>query len=152
MTIVAPHIRKPLSADALLRLVHSGFASPPAHRLDDTAMTVSAALMSALAMFALKAPSLLAFDKERTEGTLHPIDGIERAPRDTPRRDILAPVSPTVLRPVCQSVFRPLPRGKALEAMTCLEGHSWLALDGTGLWPPRRGTVPRVCTRSTTGR
>ena len=57
MTIVAPHIRKHLSADALFRLVHSGFASLPKHHLDDTEITVSDALMSAFAMFSLKAPS-----------------------------------------------------------------------------------------------
>jgi hypothetical protein len=36
MSIVAPHVRKHLSADALFRLVRSGFASLPDHRLDDT--------------------------------------------------------------------------------------------------------------------
>jgi hypothetical protein len=35
MAIVTPHVRKHLSADALFRFVHSGFASLPAHRLDD---------------------------------------------------------------------------------------------------------------------
>ena len=35
--------------------------------------TVGSALMSAFAMFSLKAPSLLAFDKERAEGNLHTI-------------------------------------------------------------------------------
>src|SRR5215831_20334961 len=80
MAIVAPHIRKHLFADALFRLVHSGFASLPDHRLDETEITVSDALMAAFAMFALKAPSLLAFDKERAEGNLHTIYGIERVP------------------------------------------------------------------------
>src|SRR6266446_2036540 len=44
----------------------------------------------------------------------------------------LGPVSPTWLRPVFTSVFRQLQRGKALEAMTFLDGHYLLALDGTG--------------------
>ena len=46
-------------------------------------------------------------------------------------REILDPVSPKVLRPVFKSVFRQLQRGKALEAMTFLDGHYLLALDGT---------------------
>ena len=46
-------------------------------------------------------------------------------------REILDPVSPKVLRPVFQSVFRQLQRGKALAAMTFLDGHYFLALDGT---------------------
>jgi hypothetical protein len=131
MTIVAPHVRKHLSADALFRLVHSGFASLPAHRLDDTEIALPDALMSAFAMFSLKAPSLLAFDKERAEGNLHTIYGIARVPCDTHMRKILDPVSPKVLRPVFTSVFRQLQRGKALEAMTFLDGHYLLALDGT---------------------
>ena len=41
------------------------------------------ALMSAFAMFSLKSPSLLAFDKARTEGNVHTIYGVERVPCDT---------------------------------------------------------------------
>src|SRR6266581_5632568 len=47
-------------------------------------------------------------------------------------REILDPVSPKWLRPVFKSVLRQLQRGKALEAMTFLDGHYLLALDGTG--------------------
>jgi hypothetical protein len=68
MSIVAPQGRKHLSADALFRLVHSGFASLPDYRVGDVEITLTEALMSAFAMFSLKAPSLLAFDKERAVG------------------------------------------------------------------------------------
>ena len=131
MSIVAPPIRQQLSADALFHLVRSGFASLPDHRLDDTEIALADALMSAFAMFSLKAPSLLAFDKERAEGNLHTIYGIARVPCDTHMRKILDPISPKVLRPVFKSLFRQLQRGKALEAMTFLDGHYLLALDGT---------------------
>src|SRR5215217_7593736 len=131
MSTVAPHVRKYLSADALFRLVRSGFASLPDHRLDDTEISLADALMSAFAMFSLKAPSLLAFDKERAEGNVHTIYGIERVPCDTHMRTILDPVSPKVLRPLFKSVFRQVQRGKALEQMTFLDGHYLLALDGT---------------------
>ena len=76
--------------------------------------------MSVFAMFSLKAPSLLAFDKERAEGNLHTIYGIQRVPCDTYMRERLDPISPKVLRPVFTSVFRQLQRGKALEAMAFL--------------------------------
>ena len=123
MSIVAPHVRKHLSADALFRLVHSGFAGLPDHRLDDTEISFTDALMSACAMFSLKAPSLLAFDKERAEGNVHTLYGIERVPCDTHRRAILDPISPKWFRPVFKSVFRQLQRGKALESMVFLDGH-----------------------------
>jgi hypothetical protein len=131
LSIVTPHVRKHLSADALFPLVRSGFASLLDHRLDDTEIAFTDALMSAFAMFSLTAPSLLAFDQERAEDNVHTISGIERVPCDTHRRAILDPVCPTVLRPVVTSVLRQLQRGQALEPMTFLDGHALLALDGT---------------------
>jgi len=132
MSIVVPRERKHLSADALFGLVRSGFANIPDYRLSDPDISLTDALMSAFAMFSLKSPSLLAFDKERAEGNLETIYGIERVPCDTLMREILDPVSPESLRPVFKSVFRQLQRGKALEPMAFLEGHYLLALDGTG--------------------
>jgi hypothetical protein len=126
MSIVAPPVRKPLAAEARFRLVHSGFASLPDHRLDETEIALTDALMAAFAMFSLKAPSLLAFAKERAKGNLHTIYGIERVPCDTHRREILDPVSPKWLRPVCTSILRQRQRGKALEPMVFLDGHSLL--------------------------
>ncbi len=131
MSSIAPQVRKHLSADALFRLGYSRVACLPEHRLDDTEISFRDALMSALAMFALKTPSLLACDKERAEGHVHTIDGMERVPCDTQMRAILAPVSPKGIRPVFQSVLRQRQRSKTLEAMTFLEGHDLLALDGT---------------------
>src|SRR5205085_11548162 len=132
MSIVAPKGRKHLSADALFRVVRNGFDLVPDHRCAAVEIALTDALMSAFALFSLKAPSLLAFDKERAEGNLHTIYGIERVPCDTRMREILDPISPKWLRPAFKSVFRQLQRGKALEAMTWLDGHYLLALDGTG--------------------
>jgi hypothetical protein len=131
MAIVVPKVRQHLSADALFGLVRNGFAHIPDYRLSETDIPLADALMSAFAMFSLKAPSLLAFDKERAEGNLHTIYGIERVPCDTHMREILDPVSPKVLRPLFKSIFRQLQRGKVLEAMMFLDGHYLLALDGT---------------------
>ena len=127
----APKARKYLSADALFGLVRNSFAHIPDARLSETDITLADALMAAFAMFSLKAPSLLAFDKERVEGNLHTIYGITRVPCDTHMREILDPVSPKWLRPVFKSVFGQLQRGKALEPMAFLDGHYLLALDGT---------------------
>jgi Transposase DDE domain len=132
MALVAPKGRKHLSADALFGLVRSGFATMPDDRRSDTDLSLTDALMSAFAMFSLKSPSLLAFDKERTEGNLRTIYGMQHVPCDTHMRERLDPVCPEALRPSFQSVFRHLQRGKALEAMVFLDGHYLLALDGTG--------------------
>jgi len=132
MSIVAPKGRKYLSADALFGLVRTGFANLPGHRSSDADLSLTDALMSAFAMFSLKSPSLLAFDKERAEGNLETIYGIERVPCDTSMRERLDPVSPESLRPLFKSVFRQLQRGKALEPMVFFDGCYLLALDGTG--------------------
>ena len=134
MSIVAPHVRKHLSADALFRLVRSGFTNIPDYRPGDPDISLTDALMAAFAMFSLKSPSLLAFDKERVEGNLQTIYGIEHAPCDTYMRELIDPVSPESLRPVFQGIFRQLQRGKALEPMMFLNGAYLLALDGTGYY------------------
>ena len=77
MSSVAPKARKHLSADALFGLVRNGFASIPDYRLSETDIALADALMAAFAMFSMKAPSLLAFDKERVEDNLHTVYGIE---------------------------------------------------------------------------
>ena len=149
MANVAPQGRKHLSADALFRLVHTGFDHIPDYRPADMDIALPDVLMSAFAMFSLKAPSLLAFDKERAEGNVHTISGIQRVPCDTFMREILDLVSPKWLRPVFTSVFRQLQRGKALEALTFLDGHylwPWMA---RSIFRPRRCTclpIYTVCT------
>ena len=76
MFIVAPKERKHLSADALFHLVRSGFATILDPRCDEADISLTDALMSAFAMFSLKSPSLLAFDKQRVEDNLGTIYGI----------------------------------------------------------------------------
>src|SRR6266446_1046072 len=85
--------------------------------------------LSADALFGLMRSG---FAKQRAEGNLSTIYGIERAPCDSYMRETLDPVSPKSLRPSFKGVFRQRQRGKALEAMTFLEGHYLVALDGTG--------------------
>ena len=131
MALVAPRERKHLSADALFSVVRSGFAAIPDYRLSDTEISLTNALMSAFALFSLKSPSLLAFDKHRIEGNLGTIYAIDRVPCDTQMREILDPVSPESVRPLFKRVFGQLQRGKALESMLFLEDYYLLALDGT---------------------
>jgi hypothetical protein len=131
MALVAPRERKHLSADALFSVARSGFAAIPDYRLSDTEISLTDALMAAFALFSLKSPSLLAFDKHRVEGNLGTIYAIDRVPCDTQMREILDPVSPESVRPLFKSVFGQLQRGKALESMMFLNDYYLLALDGT---------------------
>ena len=134
MGISARKARKDLSADALFKRLRVGFDDVPDHRSTDSAISMGDALMSAFAMFSLKDPSLLAFDKRRHDpnDNFRAIYGIERVPCDSQMRDILDPVDPAHLRPMYLDVFRCLQRGKALEAFAYLDDHYLVSLDGTG--------------------
>jgi hypothetical protein len=132
MAMGAPKTRKHLSADALFSLLRTGFSRIADHRPGKPDISLTDALMSAFALFSLKSPSLLAFDKERTEGNLQRVYGMERVPCDTRMREILDPVVPECLRPLFKHVFRALQRGKALEDMVFVQGHYLIAFDGTG--------------------
>jgi hypothetical protein len=132
MGIVVPKMRKHLCADALLRSVQDVVCHIPEHRTGDANIPLHDALMSAFALFSLTAPSLLAFDKERTADHVQRVDGMGRVPCDTSMRATRDPMEPGHLRPAFPVGFRRLQRGKGLEEMVCVEGHSLLALAGTG--------------------
>ena len=130
--------RKHLSGDALFGSLRDAFAQVPDHRAHDAGITLTDVLMSGFAMFSLKCPSLLDFDKKRAEENLRSIYGINCAPCDTYMREILDTVSPESLRPSFKCIFRQLQRGKALEEMVFLEGCYLLSIDGTGYFSSKK--------------
>jgi hypothetical protein len=134
MSIDARKARKDLSADALFEQLRVGFELIPDYRSKDVSISMGDALMSAFAMFSLKDPSLLAFDKRRRDpnDNFRTVYGIEHVPCDSQMRDILDPVDPVHLRPMFVDVFRRLQRGKALEDFAYLDGRYLISLDGTG--------------------
>jgi len=99
--------RKRLSADALFRNIRQSFQDVADPRTGDATITLPDALMSGLAMFALKDPSMLAFDQRRQadEKNLQMIFGMDNVPCDTRMREILDPVDPEHLRPAFRNVF-----------------------------------------------
>lgn len=125
--------RQHLSADALYRLVRSTFAAVADARTEAAEIPLGDALMAGFGVFALKAPSLLAFDDERrsNEPNLKSLFGIQHVPSDTQMRTILDEVDPQELRSAYTDVFRQLQRGKALEPFVFFQGHYLMALDGT---------------------
>ena len=133
MDLSARKARKDLSADSLFRLVRSRFDRLADPRSDESEIPLGDALTSAFAMFALKDPSLLAFDERRDDpnDNFRTIYGIDHVPCDTQMRAILDPVDPTDVRPLFQDIFRRLQRGKALEPFVYFEGHYVVSLDGT---------------------
>jgi hypothetical protein len=129
-----PTLRQALSAPGLLRTARQCFLQIPDQPSCDIPLVDH--LMSGLALFGLKYPSLLQFDADRRAGTtlanLKSLYGIEQAPSDTRFRERLDGVDPRTLRPLYKRLFSQLQRGKGLEAFSYLDGHYLLSLDGTG--------------------
>jgi hypothetical protein len=134
MALALGQTRKDLSADALFQLLRAQFGSLPDPRAGAVEIPLGDAIMSAFAMFALKDPSLLAFDNRRRNpnDNFRSIYRIHRIPCDSQMRALLDPLDPEVLRPSFREVFRRLQRGKALERFVYRDGHYLLSLDGTG--------------------
>ena len=99
-------------------------------------ISISDCLMSGLAIFKLKFPSLLQFDKEKQdtlrEKNLKSLFKIKNVPSDTYLRERLDLINPDEIRPAFTSIFSALQRGKALEKYVFLEGKYLILSDGTG--------------------
>lgn len=129
-------LRKTLSAPGLLKNVRKQFEQIPDHRVGKPDYALPDVLMSALAVFGLKYPSLLQFDKNRHEPTiktnLSQLYGVVgTAPCDTQMRTVLDPVMPQKLRPAFTAIHRQVQRQKVLETYRYLGGYL-VSIDGTG--------------------
>jgi hypothetical protein len=138
MSDTEPKLRKHLNADALRRQLADAFQQVPDARVRPT-ISLADALMSGFALFALKDPSLLAFDERRNDpdSNLHSLFGIQVIPSDSQLRDILDAVDPEQLRPCFTALFRQLQRGNALARFAFLDGAYLLSFDGTGYFSSR---------------
>src|SRR3990172_7416533 len=78
-------VRKHLSADALIDIIRSSFEQIPEPSNGTPQIPIADALMSAFAVFSLKAPSLLAFEHAWKEGdtNLKSVYKINKIPSDT---------------------------------------------------------------------
>lgn len=130
------NVGKHINADNLFALVRDDFKKVPDTRADNVTITMDNALISVLAMFQLRDPSLLAFDIQRREEpeNLHTIYDITNIPYNSQMRTLLDPVELHLLRTPFLSVFRQLQRGKDLEKMTDYDSHYLLSADGTGFY------------------
>ena len=92
--------------------------------------------MSGLAVFGLKYPSLLQFDKGMDDdvirSNLRSLYGIEHAPCDTYLRERLDEVEPASIRRSFTSVFSAVQREKMLEPFRFIDGSYLISVDGTG--------------------
>lgn len=122
-----PLLRKHLSAPGLLRTIRQGF-----DQIEDTDfsrarsdISLADCLMSGIAIFGLKYPSLLQFDRDKKtiQSNLiyaRTLYGIENAPCGTYLRERLDRIDPSLLRRAFTRLFAELQRGKGLEGIEVL--------------------------------
>ena len=130
-----PKTRKHLSFDPLIRTIHLRAKQLPETRDGaGCSYSVADAVMSAIALFALKDSSLLAFQERCNDVNMKRLFRIQQVPSDTQMREILDPLEPDSLRPLFNDVLRQLQRGKALESYAFLDGYCLLSMDGSGYY------------------
>lgn len=134
--------KKQLSAKGMLAKTRSVFnqISKPTRdsRGAKCEISLSDCLMSGLALFGLKYPSLLQFDEDQEEEVirhnLKSLYHVENAPCDTTLRERLDKVDPALIRPAFTAIFSLLQRGKVLEEYRFLNNYLLIACDGTGMF------------------
>lgn len=119
-----------------LRAFFSTIKDPPRDERGRKKFSLTDCLMSAIAMFGLKYPSLLQFDKsahheETIKHNLKTLYGIENAPCDTYMRERLDFIDPNDLRPAFSKIFKQLQRDKILEEYIYLEEGYIISIDGS---------------------
>ncbi|MXZ50657.1 MAG: transposase [Rhodobacteraceae bacterium] len=147
--------RKHASIPGLLSTIRTSFTDipdPVRHR----GFTIVDCLMSGAAIFKLKAPSLLYFDRmvrgekarSAVVGNLRNLFGVDKAPSDTCLRERLDRIDPVHLRSAFRAVLANLQRSKGLEHFTVLGGHYLLSLDGTGYYSSNKVHCSSCCTKA----
>lgn len=145
-------LRKNLSILGLLTIVRSIFSSIPEYRKKNINISLTDALMSALAMFIIKYSSLLKFDeesnKEIVKNNLKSLYGINAIPSDTQMREILDPINPEELRPAFVSILNELQRGNELKEYQYRDGYYILTVDATGQYYSGNISCPECCIKN----
>ena len=107
-------------------------------------------LSSGLAVFSLKYPSLLQYDRERMSycNNLKSLFQIGVAPSDTYLRERLDDVDPRDLRRCFTKLFSMVQRGNYLEGYVHHEGRYLVSIDGTGYFSSKNIHCDQCCIKN----
>lgn len=140
-----------LSGGRLLNLVKSGFNQILDNRKRAPKILLKDILMSGYAMFSLKYPSLLQFDKHYREDiinhNLNTVFKIDTIPSDTQMRERLDEVDPRQLRPIFNNLFSQIQRSGKLSRFS-YDNRYILSLDGTGYFNSKEVHCDQCCTKN----
>lgn len=145
--------RKQLSAPGLISIIHEQFLkiSDPRKFAKKPTISIVDHLMSGLAVFGLKCPSLLQYDRQRSDNVvaqnLRDLYHVENPPSDTYLRERLDHVNPDDIRPAFKKLFAAFQRGKGLEEFEYLDGYVLISGDGTGQFSSSDVCCPYCCVK-----
>jgi len=141
--------RKHLSADGLLNTVRRYFNQAPLQVCKRSEFSWPDCLMSGLAIFGLKFPSLLKFEHHKSDpvikGNLRHLYHVRDVPSDTTMRERLDVVEPKYIRKPFKAIFSSLQRGKVLPRFRYLKDYHLLSVDGTGLFSSHKVHCDNCC-------
>lgn len=127
------------SGDVLFQSIKDQFKSFPDNREPSRVdIPIEDFLMSGLALFLLKFPSLLQFENEvrnnQTFSNMKSLFGISRVPSDTHLLTMVDEFLPELFRPLFNSLFLKAQRAKVLESFSIFSNTYCLSVDGTGYY------------------
>ena len=108
--------------------------------------------MSCFAMFSLKWPSLLQYDKNRRDfhiaNNLRTLFHVKNAPCDTYMRECLDEMPLKMIRPCFKKIFATLQRDRALDGFRFIDGYHLISVDGTGYYSSSKVYCTNCCIKN----
>ena len=142
-------VRKYLSADGLHRAVCNSLYKEKLPECTKSDISWQDCVMSGLAIFGLKFPSLLQFEERKNEkiikGNLKNLYRVNKAPSDTCLRERLDMLSTDNLRRPFRTIFAFLQRGKMLDRYLYFGKYYLLSIDGTGQYSSDKVHCKNCC-------
>ncbi len=135
---MAIKLHEHLSAPGLLQAVRASFSYVKDPISKARKFALPDCLMSGLAIFGMKYPSLLQFNENQSERqvrhNLRTLYGVKKAPSDTQLRERLDGVDPESLGRAYKALLRSAQRSGALKHFKSLKGYYPVATDGSGVF------------------
>jgi hypothetical protein len=144
----------PLTFDALQSILHQQIAHFPDHRKgQNTQDAIPDAVLGAFGIFFTQSPSFLDYQRRlqhhKGQHNAHTLLGVEQIPCDTQVRNLLDPITPTVLDPVFIAIFQALEQHRTLASFRVLSDQLLVALDGTQYFSSKAVHCQNCLTRQT---
>ena len=129
-------LREKLCMTSMLSAVKKLFEQLPTPK--NARIKTADCLMSGLAVYGLKAPSLLKFGERMQDETcktnVKNLYQIEEIPSDTSLRERLDVIAPKYIRPAFKALFAIAQRGKVIEQFRYLDDAYLVSVDGSGYY------------------